>query len=419
MSSRETFSCRPDQYASNIEMSINGSVGLRATITLLRSPNFAASRPPHSLRPFSIIAARCKSPKIRTRFSGPQPDSSKDPVTSTSPKQVTKETRVSYLPSPNTLVPSGSGETEISFAETRPFPDQDLASTRPAALQTPEAPKPQDHDGSIPISVQLSYFYRLGKSYVSFYKTGLKNIWFNYKEYRKIKQRLGSYSLNDVVKYSGKHGRPTISRREYQLCLRTRHDIKKLIPFGLILLVCGEFTPLVVLALGSAVVPSTCRIPRQVAKDQVNAVKRLNKLNDFLNATKDGSDRSLADLEAAAGYVWGLVPSPRPLPLVHSLLRPRVKRHAEELMCDAILVRREGGVGRLEGPELLQFAQQACLTRFERLLQVKFGSPSKIERRETKLLFAMAFEEYIDETLQTLREFEYHPRQHYVAGLSY
>jgi hypothetical protein len=401
-------------------MSIRSTIGLRASNVLPHSLHLVTSLPTRSLRPFSITIARCKSPKIRTRFSGPQSGSPEETVTFTSSKQLAEKRTVSYPQPPIAQDSSISGETVISFAETRPFPHQDLSSTRPAALKTPEAPKPQDHNGAVPINVRFSYLYRLGRSYVSFYKTGLKNIWFNYKEYRKIKQRLGSFPLNDVVKYSGKDGHPTISRREYQLCLRTRHDIKKLIPFGLILLICGEFTPLVVLALGSAVVPSTCRIPRQVAKDDINAFKRLKKLDGYApGVDNNGFPRSLALLEARVGYVWGLMPSQRPLPLVHSLLRSRVKRHAEELVCDAILIRREGGVGRLEPEEVIPFATQASLKRLERQIYGRFDTPSmrNILPGGLTKLFVSTFEEYIDETLNTLRHVEDHPDRHYLSGL--
>jgi hypothetical protein len=400
-------------------MSVRGSVGLHASNVLLRSPYPVAFRLTHSLRPFSITTAKSKSPKIRTRFSGPQPNSAQETVTFTPTNQPAKKTRVSNPQPLGTQDSSVSDETGISFAETRPFPDQDLSSTRPVALQIPEAPKPQDHGGVIPITVRLSYLYSLGKSYITFYKTGLKNIWFNYKEYQKIKQRLGPFPLNEVVKYSGKDGRPTISRREYQLCLRTQHDIRKLIPFGLILLICGEFTPLVVLALGSAVVPSTCRIPRQVTKDHVNSVRRLRKLADVSFSDEEPSARSRAFLEARVGYLWGLMPSPRPLPLVHYLLRPRVRKYAEELVCDAILVRREGGVARLEGPELLLFMEGASRTSFDRLVKGELDDPLRIEQGQTRKRFALSFEEHIDETLQTLRELEDRPHEHYVAGLNY
>ena len=400
-------------------MRTRGSVGLRASISLICFPRLVAFRPTHSLRPFSIRTARYAPPKIQTRFSGPQPKSAPEAETLTSATQPAKKLNVLYQQPLRTDNPSALDERAISFAEVRPFPDQDLSSTRPAPLQTPEAPKPEDHGGVIPIAVRLSYFYRLGKSYLTFYKSGLKNVWFNNKEYQKIKKRLGPFSLNDVAKYSGKDGRPTISRREYQLCIRTRHDIRKLIPFGLIFLICGEFTPLVVLALGSAVVPSTCQIPKQVWNDYFNTAKRLKKLGDVSFVDEKPSALPLNTLEARVGYLWGLMPSPRPLPLIHYLLRRRVESHAEELVCDAILVRREGGLARLPREERNRFGLQASCVRFDRLVNGVYTRPIRLEAADLRRRFDSSYEEYLNSTLERLRKFEDSPRKHYVAGLNF
>jgi hypothetical protein len=113
------------------------------------------------------------------------------------------------------------------------------------------------------------------------------------------------------------------------------------------------------------------------------------------------------------------MPSPRPLPLIHSLLRPRVKKYAEELVCDAILVRREGGVARLEGPELTLFAQKASRARFERLLEGTCRSPLRIDAGETRKRFELSYEEYIDKTFTLLRELEDTPSKHYLAAVNY
>lgn len=418
-SSSKKARCSYDEHAQYIEMRIRSPRGLRGPSFVPHSPYSVQSRPTWSLRPFSITTARCKSSKIHTPFSGPRRDSPQENVTASSPEPRPKNTRVSY-PSPvrNSCL---AEEPLISLEPTRPFPEQDLSSTRPAPLETPEAPQPHDHGGAVPISVRFSYLYRLGKSYLSFYKIGLKNVWFNYKEYRKIKERLRSFPLNDVVKYGGKDGRPTISRREYQLYLRTRHDIRKLIPFGLILAICGEFTPLVVLALGSAVVPSTCRIPKQVIKDQVNLLKRYDSLSYEPGLQDSAAAHRLAFMEARVGYLWGLMPSPRPLPLLHPLLRLRVRRRAEELVCDAILVRREGSLARLDPSEILQFAQQASGPCLQLAMPEQYGSPElrQVGLEQLKKRVIPTFEQYIDVMLQTLRNYEKYPQQHYFAGLTY
>ena len=310
----------------------------------------------------------------------------------------------------------------ISLDQIHPLPNQDLSSTRPAVLRTPEAPQRHEHGGIVPVNVMFPYLYRLGKAYVTFYKTGLKNVWLNYKEYRDIKKRLGPLHINDVVKYGGKDGLPTISRREYQLCLRTRHDLGKLIPFCLIFLVCGEFTPLVVAALGSAVVPSTCRIPKQVTKDHIKSLKRVAKAVDVgVDLFKENAPFPVTEAEALVGYVWGLMPSPRPLPLIHSLFRPRVVRRADELLCDAILVRREGGIANLSAPEAFDFMMQASEGRFLKICLSAAGTPGNLRANQQKLkeLEAPHFEAYTDKTLERLRVFEHDPRKHYLAGLRF
>lgn len=47
-----------------------------------------------------------------------------------------------------------------------------------------------------------------------------------------------------------------------------------MIPFTLILIICGEFTPLILPFFGSAVTPATCRAPSQESKERVLASKR-------------------------------------------------------------------------------------------------------------------------------------------------
>ena len=115
------------------------------------------------------------------------------------------------------------------------------------------------------------------------------------------------------------------------------------------------------------------------------------------------------------------MPSPRPLPLIHSLLRPRVVRRAEELLCDTILVRREGGIANLKTAEALDFMKQASPARF--LVQHVKEKGRPLRGRQTgekqKELQAPQFEPYIDATLQKLRIREHNPKEHYVAALRY
>jgi hypothetical protein len=79
-----------------------------------------------------------------------------------------------------------------------------------------------------------------------------------------------------------------MSRADFLLLHRSASDISRLPLFGLVMLVCGEFTPLVVPFL-SGVVPQTCRIPRQAAADRRRVEQR-----------RAASFRSLRGASAAA-----------------------------------------------------------------------------------------------------------------------
>lgn len=255
----------------------------------------------------------------------------------------------------------------------KPTPNQDLKSTRPAELEATLPPE-QDQDGNVAIAARAGYFYRLGKSYLTFYKTGLKSIWNNRKEYNKIKARLGSYTPEDAALYGGQQVSneraperiPTITRREYQLCLRTKHDIGKLIPFGMVFAICGEFTPLVILALGSSVVPYTCRIPKQVQHDRRWFVKRLQEnAEDRLERLQNAEGENFMNPQhgTALAFLHGVSPIAEPPPIIgklfyHFWVRPRLIRRGREILADTILIRREGGFDKLEPIEVWEYANK-------------------------------------------------------------
>lgn len=307
---------------------------------------------------------------------------------SSSPKTSTKSQRDSQNFKSNPEAQSGA-EIEIGFRPllinaVKPTPNQDLTLTRPADLET-VLPAEPDESGNVPFTAHASYFYRLGKSYVNFYKTGVKNIWNNRKEYKKIKARLGPHTPEDAALYGGQDvwrqiarrtdnsteveikKIPTITRREYQLCLRTRHDLGKLIPFGIVFAICGEFTPLVILALGSSVVPYTCRIPKQVQHDRRWFEKRL-EAQAAEGVVKAGGSEVVGSLMEpeflnALAFLHGVSPFATLPPIIGKLffrfwVRPRLRRRGWEILADTVLIRREGGFGLLEPVEVYEYANK-------------------------------------------------------------
>ncbi|KFA66395.1 hypothetical protein S40285_01332 [Stachybotrys chlorohalonatus IBT 40285] len=125
------------------------------------------------------------------------------------------------------------------------------------------------------------YYFQLGKSYLRFYKDGLKSVWANHKL---LKEKLQRTPPDDRPSVFRPHKVPrSFSRADWVLFWRVRHDLLRLPLFGLMLIVIGEFTALVVLYV-DGVVPYTCRIPRQIFKALERAEQRRKTAFEELEA---------------------------------------------------------------------------------------------------------------------------------------
>jgi hypothetical protein len=136
--------------------------------------------------------------------------------------------------------------------------DRDLSCLRPPALEFVEQPKVGEN-GKVAVSQRVKYWYRLGRTHLKFYKDGMVKVWANHKERRRIERRLGSewakstrlpiaaiWGGDKTVADFGVPVPPVITRREFQICLQAKRDMRRLIPFGLVLALFGEWTPLLV-----------------------------------------------------------------------------------------------------------------------------------------------------------------------------
>ncbi|APA14306.1 hypothetical protein sscle_12g090760 [Sclerotinia sclerotiorum 1980 UF-70] len=231
------------------------------------------------------------------------------------------------------------------------------ASTLPAPLDLPIREPNQPFF--------FKYAFTLGKAYAKFYKTGVKNIYYNFLASRTIQTAIDEKyksSLSSAVKGA------LLSRSDFQLLMRNRHDVKRVPIFALVFLLCGEFTPLVVIAI-SNVVPWTCRIPKQIDADRRKLEER--RAISFRNLTmktppagtvaQNLQRMQLLHISWSLGlsssmwdYIGGRLPG-----LPSAILRRKVAKRVKYLELDDMLIKSGGGVKQMYEEEL----RMACVER--------------------------------------------------------
>ncbi|WEW60410.1 hypothetical protein PRK78_005895 [Emydomyces testavorans] len=289
-----------------------------------------------------------------------------------------------HPPSPSSTSSSISSSTSTSTPSDVSSTVNPPPSTRPAKLELPEKPANS--------SKSFSYYFSLGKAYYAFYKTGLKNVYHNYRTAAPIRKKLGfagylptllpPRALSGTSAFEQLVTREGVTRAEFQLLRRSAHDVRRMIPFVLILIVCGEFTPLVVLALGARVTPLTCRVPRQLEKERRLKLERKSAAlraatttaaaaggssQEWLNlttlprsvasvvrhASADEILRSCAVLGLSKSHrLPGYIPGFMQGTVVNWVYRPKLRRWLEYLAVDDALMREGGGVRGLSADEL-------------------------------------------------------------------
>lgn len=212
------------------------------------------------------------------------------------------------------------------------------ASTRPPPLHVPE----RDPQSSL-----FSYLFSLGKAYTTFYKNGLKAILTN----RRLLAEVDNTSAPPPALRGHATSVTQPTRAAALLRERTRHDLARLPAFGLLVLICGEFTPLVVLAFPK-LTPLTCRIPKQIAKLRETARRRreasLRKLQytDPKAWDKMAPGHVLRSLGLGLG-VWDRVGVDPPF------AKSRAERALRRVVEDDFRIRQGGGVKYLEDDEVV------------------------------------------------------------------
>lgn len=203
--------------------------------------------------------------------------------------------------------------------------------------------------------------YVLNGRQLSFYKTGVKNVYYNFIATRPIQDRIDKAgSITALVDAR------QISRSEFQLVMRSRHDNRRIPVFLIAFLVFGEFSPLILPFISSAV-PWNCRIPSQLQGDREKQERRRSdafaklagvNAREVLGAGKTAEGLNKEELLHVSN-VLGLH-SPK-WPVALSLpptwwLRFRVQRRVEYLELDDTLLERGGGPKALDAGEELKMA---------------------------------------------------------------
>lgn len=259
-------------------------------------------------------------------------------------------------------------------------------STLPAEI---DRPPPAEPTASTP--EKLKRIVTIGRAYLTFYKTGLKNVFWNYRASLPLRAKLGlpaylptspprKASPAPNAPQSSSRQPADLSRGQYQLVRRSARDVRRMIPFTLILIVCGEFTPLIVPIFGSAITPATCRVPRQITKDrEAHEKRKFAALRDHVKAL--GSTSTVGDLRLGGNQERALVEladlrwaeSADPLAVLRAcavfdlvkshdrflgsalsglVYRPRLRRYLAYLAVDDGMIRSGGGVQAMSAAEV-------------------------------------------------------------------
>ncbi|KAF3397372.1 hypothetical protein DPV78_007754 [Talaromyces pinophilus] len=285
-------------------------------------------------------------------------------------------------------------------------------TTLPAELNLP----PAGNSGE-PFAQKVKRYIVTGGRYLRFYKTGLQNVYYNYKASLPIRRQLGLPAYIPSSPPSSSHNASSgatslhtaintlqITRADFQLVRRAAYDVRRMIPFGLILLICGEFTPLVVAAIGDAVTPYTCRIPKQLAKTRAKRVELrqhafaavqggLGSMKPMRDedamtwlAEQFGSREFAATASAEqvlrACAVFGLAKShDAGAGWVSLIYRPRLRKWTEYLALDDSLIVQGGGVDVLSAKEV-----RIAIEERGGFVDLNLGKQDKVEEAEREWL---------------------------------
>ncbi|KAI4244855.1 MAG: hypothetical protein L6R40_002761 [Gallowayella cf. fulva] len=212
---------------------------------------------------------------------------------------------------------------------------------------------------------RLKFYYRTGRAYLTFYKSGLKAMDQNWKLLRQMRPRIPSGQSSEQALRNG-----LLSRAEYHFARRTSSDVSRFPLFLLVLVICGEFTPLVVVFMGlNGAVPRVCHIPRQIngAREKLEARRRESFREGTVTGKQMGKSEDAQTLPRpvmlhigrSLGLYSSLWDKVGVTPTV--LLPRRIQKATDRIDVDDLAIQRGGGVRHLNDEELKLAAEERGL----------------------------------------------------------
>lgn len=272
------------------------------------------------------------------------------------PRKPTAAEVLASPPKPPPPAPSSSSTEPVAITEKHNTTDAALETDQASAIRLAieDMQKATQHGILAPPPEDAGTVRRLvhqGIQLFKFYLRGIKLIGVHGKTVRDIRKRLAT------EKAEGKEAR--ITRWESQFIKTYRQDIKKLVPFLLIVLIIEEIIPLIVMYV-PGVLPSTCILPSQIERIQMkaentrkNAIKSVSSLlkdvnmDDLKQLASSGLNKFDAALLKELCRVFGQASWGPGI-----LARRRLERHLQYLKTDDGLLATEGKGIRLSVPEL-------------------------------------------------------------------
>ncbi|KAF9355847.1 hypothetical protein BGX34_010232 [Mortierella sp. NVP85] len=245
--------------------------------------------------------------------------------------------------------PKGSVHPEPAPIQdlTQPLLSGTVGSVAPenSSAVTTSPPPPPPPKGLVAKSKD---FFRKGKEIVIQCKDGVKQLWVNKRIVKDLKR-------------AQKEEGHVLTRREFQLILKTDTDLKRLIPFGLVFVLATEYIPLIII-FAPQLIPSTCVAPSQLEgrrrkmhekrSAMTEKLIRLNRreitkegvanYNSFITIAKtygEAFDYKVIDRDHLGSFcrfmgLSGFGPK--------FMLRKRLDKHMTYLKQDDVLIQRDG-----------------------------------------------------------------------------